>query len=225
MDPHLVKLLSSEEIMNGDAGADGKGKSPSVWNILAGLRRNGKDGVKGEASIPAPVEAEEAGGIMMYAPLEPKADSQLSLADEEIVHETLAPKAEIGSATEKLKDILHVPETSAPTEKRVWVPSTTELSVLTAWWGYRLYLPPPVMAKLGSSSVKAAARAAMVTSALKWMVDKIPMAVVPPQLKPAVTMLKTLAPIASYVGVFIAWSWDRIKALDEGKSLSRIAWV
>ena len=155
---------------------------------------------------------------MMYAPLEPKADSRLSLADEEIVHEAVAPKTEIGKATEKLKDVLHLPETSPPAEKRVWVPSTTELSVLTAWWGYRLYLPPPVMAKLGSSSVKAAARAAMITSALKWMVDKIPMAVVPPQLKPAVTMLKTLAPIASYVGVFIAWSWDRIKALDEGKS-------
>lgn len=78
-------------------------------------------------------------------------------------------------------------------------------------------MPPPVMQKLGASSVKAAARAAMITSALKWMLDKIPMSVVPPQFRVAVTMLKQLAPMSGYVGVFIAWSWDRIRSLDEGE--------
>lgn len=218
MDPQLVKLLSSEDVMNGESGSDGKPKNVSMWNILAGLRNadKDKDGVKSETSIPSPVEAEESGGVMMYAPLEPKADSRVSLAEAEVIQE-VPPKSEFGKAADKLKDILHGVQPGTPAEKRVWVPSTTELSVLTAWWGYRLYLPPPVMAKLGASTVQAAARAAMVTSALKWMLDKLPMTVVPPQFRPAVTMLKTLAPLASYVGVFIAWSWDRIKALDEGK--------
>lgn len=209
--------------MNGESGSDGKPRKPSMWDILAGLRKadKDKDDVKNEAtSIPSPVEAEETGGVMMYAPLEPKADSRVSLAEAEVIQEA-PPRSEIGKAADKLKDILNGTQPSAPAEKRVWVPSTTELSVLTAWWGYRLYLPPPVMAKLGASTVQAAARAAMVTSALKWMLDKLPMTVVPPQFRPAVTMLKTLAPLASYVGVFIAWSWDRIKALDEGKPLSR----
>ncbi|KAJ3509374.1 hypothetical protein NMY22_g16318 [Coprinellus aureogranulatus] len=218
MDPNLVKILSSEEIMNGDAGGDGKSKNPSIWNILAGLGKTDKGSGKDEANIPSPVEAEDSGGIMMYAPLEPKADSRVSLAEAEVIHEE-PPKTELGKAADKLRDILHGKQPSAPAEKRVWVPSTTELSVLTAWWGYRLYLPPPVMAKLGASSVKAAARAAMVTSALKWMLDSIPLAVVPPQFRAAVKMLRTLAPIASYVGVFIAWSWDRIKALDEGSGV------
>ncbi|KAF6754354.1 hypothetical protein DFP72DRAFT_384267 [Ephemerocybe angulata] len=221
IDPKLVKMLSSEELMNGDAGADGKDRSPSIWNILAGLRRDDKDSAKLDddgTSVGSSVE-EESGGLMMYAPLEPKADSKVCLAEAEVVHENAEPHGH--SATDKLKEILHPPtaESEPAMEKRVWVPSTTELSVLTAWWGYRLYLPPPVMAKLGASSVKAAARAAMITGALTWMLDKIPMAVIPVQFKPAVMMLKRLAPMASYVGVFIAWSWDRIRSLDDGNGV------
>lgn len=210
LDPGLVKMLSSEDVMNGESGTDGKDKGrPSIWNILAGLRKDDKN-AKGDSSgknVGSSVE-EEAGGVMMYAPLEPKADSQVCLAESEPVIETPpTPTPATGTTTTP------APE---PEEKRVWVPSTTELSVLTTWWGYRLYLPPPVMQKLGSSSVQTAARAAMVTGALKWMVDKIPTLLVPPQLRPALKMLKTLAPLAGYVGVFVAWSWDRIRALDEG---------
>ena len=50
----------------------------------------------------------------------------------------------------------------------------------------------------------------------------------PVQFRPAVKLLKTLSPIVGYVGVFIAWSWDRVKAHDEGEcptSQSRIRWT
>ena len=60
----------------------------------------------------------------------------------------------------------------------------------------------------------------MLTTALKWVLDKIPLMLIPVQFRPAVKMLKTLSPIVSYVGVFIAWSWDRIKSLDEGECLT-----
>jgi len=75
------------------------------------------------------------------------------------------------------------------------------------------------MNKLNGMSLKASARAAMITTALKWLLDKIPLMLVPVQFRPAVKMLKTLSPVVGYVGVFIAWSWDRIKCLDEGNGV------
>ncbi|KAH6917085.1 hypothetical protein BKA70DRAFT_1367605 [Coprinopsis sp. MPI-PUGE-AT-0042] len=215
MDKNLIKMLSSDEVMNG--GNDGKGKGrPSVWNLLAGLRRG--EGSKSEAHA-APVEEEDS-GVMMYAPLVPHSDSVVELAQTETVH---SPES---SSTTKPSG--SNPDLPAGTTKevRLWVPSTTEMSVLTTWWGYRLYLPPPVMRKLGASSVEAAARAAMITSALKWMIDKIPLLLIPVQFRPAVKMLKSLTPFAGYVGVFIAWSWDRIRTFDEGNGVVLTAsWV
>ena len=231
LDQHLVRLLSSEDIMNGertstsDAGDKGSGRI-GVWNILAGLR---KDGVKNDQNIsPGAIEAEED-GVMMYAPLEPKSDSQVELASSEIVLEYVD---EHGSSRERTKGPGAEADTSSKqslsshandnaqqervVEKQIWVPSTTELSVLTTWWGYRLYLPPPVMEKLNGTSMKATARAAMITSALKWLLDKVPITLVPVQFRPAVKMLKQLSPVVGYIGVFIAWSWDRVRALDNG---------
>jgi hypothetical protein len=201
-------MLSSEEVMNGKqlkSSTEGPNAQPGVWNILASLRK----GDTSKMPRPGAVEEEE-GGIMMYSPLEPKADSQLELASSEpVVDDTR--QASTKPVMGKNIDVV--------TEKRVWVPSTTELSVLATWWGYRLYLPPPVMAKLDGSSVKATARAAMVTTALKWMLDKIPLMLVPVQFRPAVTMLKKLSPVVGYVGVFIAWSWDRVRACDQGNGV------
>lgn len=205
IDPKLVRMLSSEEVMNGrqpKSSAEESSVQPGVWNILASLRK----GDISKTPRPGAVEEEE-GGIMMYSPLEPKADSQLELAFSEPVVDDI-PQASNKPVMGKNIDVV--------TEKRVWVPSTTEISVLATWWGYRLYLPPPVMAKLDGTSVKATARAAMVTTALKWMLDKIPLMFVPVQFRPAVTMLKKLSPVVGYVGVFIAWSWDRVRACDQG---------
>jgi hypothetical protein len=75
------------------------------------------------------------------------------------------------------------------------------------------------MIKLNGMSLKASAQAAMITTALKWALDKIPLMIIPVQFRPAVKMLKKLSPVLGYVGVFIAWSWDRIKSLDEGNGV------
>jgi hypothetical protein len=164
---------------------------------------------------------------MLYTPLEPNNDSQLELAECETFLEyvnesstsgTSEAGQQIAGSTKKSAD---GPSMNASTtvEKHVWVPSTTQISLLTTWWGYRLYLPPPVMAKLDGTSVKATARAAMITTALKWLLNKIPMMLVPPQLRPAVKMLKQISPVVGYIGVFIAWSWDRVRACDEGNGV------
>ncbi|KAF8167528.1 hypothetical protein B0H34DRAFT_792246 [Crassisporium funariophilum] len=224
MDAGMVRMLSSEHLMNGQPDTptnDKEGARLSVWNILASLKATG--GQEGSTHAPPVAIEEEEGGVMMYAPLEPNNDSQLELAKSETFIEyvddtkTGSPeekRTETGDSSDKpAGDALHA------VEKRVWVPSTTQLSLLTTWWGYRLYLPPPVMAKLDKTSLKATARAAMITAALKWLLDKIPMMIVPPQLRPAVKMLKMMSPVVSYIGVFIAWSWDRVRACDTGNGV------
>ncbi|KAF4612215.1 hypothetical protein D9613_004099 [Agrocybe pediades] len=230
MDEDLVRMLSSEDVMNGKpSSSSSKQKeesSPGIWNILANLKGN-----DGQAPEPDSKKRrrntveEEEDGVMMYAPLEPKADSQLELANSETIREYIdESKRKSGHGLNA--DSANPETSSAPTtpkehiiEKRVWVPSTTQLSLLTTWWGYRLYLPPPVMAQLDNTSLKATARAAMITTALKWLLDKIPIMLVPVQFRPAIKMLKQLSPVVSYVGVFIAWSWDRVRACDKGNGV------
>ncbi|KAJ8472484.1 hypothetical protein ONZ45_g16632 [Pleurotus djamor] len=107
--------------------------------------------------------------------------------------------------------------------KHVWVPSETNISVQVMWWGYRIYLPPPVMASLDNGSIVATKRAAMIATALKWMLDKIPTMMVPPALRPALALFKRLAPFAGYIGVVIAWSWKSIKANDVGGGVTLTA--
>ncbi|TFK26663.1 hypothetical protein FA15DRAFT_667134 [Coprinopsis marcescibilis] len=206
MDENLMRMLSSEEVMNGESEGEGKGKGrPGIWNILASLgRSNDTEDQKGDDKSILSIEDQNS-GVMMYAPLDPESDSVVELASTQTVQQQVGP----ASST----------QTPNTVETSLWVPSTTELSVLTAWWGYRLYLPPPVMNKLGATSVKAAARAAMITTALKWLIDKIPLMLIPVQFRPAVKMLKMLAPSVGYIGVFVAWSWDRIRTFDEGNGI------
>jgi len=227
-------MLGSEEIMNGQStndkksnqkGKDSPQQTRNIWNILASLKSN----IASESPSPNAVE-EEDGGVMMYAPLEPTDDSKLELAESETlleyVDDPLTPTSTSTPESNKRIDGSESKDSSTlPTpaqnsrEKHKWVPSTTQLSILATWWGYRLYLPPPVMEKLNGISLKASARAAIITTALKWALDRIPLMLIPLQFRPAVKMLKTLSPLVSYVGVFIAWSWDRVKSLDDGNGV------
>jgi len=207
LDVNLVRMLASEDVMNGcsDTPTAGQGRKQrnSIWNILAGLK---KDDTAGRTTV-----EDEEDGFMMYAPLEPQADSEVTLA-------TPSPETVVDSVVQ--------PESSSSTESRQpkktiekRVPSTTDLSILTAWWGYRIYIPPPVMAKLDNKAIKATTRAAMVATALKWLLQKIPVAIIPVQFRPAVILLKRLSPLTGYIGIFIAWSWDRVRSLDEGNGV------
>ncbi|KAJ3510960.1 hypothetical protein NLJ89_g4375 [Agrocybe chaxingu] len=95
---------------------------------------------------------------------------------------------------------------------RAWVPSDTKLSVQAMWWGYRLYLPPPVLAILSDKTIEATKRAAMITTALTWFFNNLPVSSLPLAVQPAALLLRRLAPYLGYIGTFISWSWSTIKS-------------
>ena len=122
---------------------------------------------------------------------------------------------------------------------RAWVPSNTKLSVQAMWWGYRLYanfsllihlnnsigryLPPPVLDILSDKTLEATKRAAMITTALTWFFDNLPISRLPPPVMPAALLFQRLAPFLGYIGTFISWSWSTIKSYDIGLSLIYIS--
>ncbi|KAG6878995.1 hypothetical protein C0992_005977, partial [Termitomyces sp. T32_za158] len=217
VDAKTMRLLSSENVMNGDDSsvpAPSRGaRRQSVWSALEGMEPGRAHESREQVHGPPPTHpdsgirrAEHAEkGVMLYSPLEPVADSEVEIAE----------SREVTSADQGTR----VPPTPATMETQ-WVPSTTKISVLTTWWGYRLYLPPPVMATLDSNQIKATQRAAMITTALTWFLKKVPTMVIPAPMVPAVKVLRRLSPLLSYIGVFIAWSWTRISACDRGTVVS-----
>ncbi|KAG1751546.1 uncharacterized protein EDB91DRAFT_1105997 [Suillus paluster] len=104
----------------------------------------------------------------------------------------------------------------AAREYRVWLPSPTKISVQAMWWGFRIYLPPPVLDVLNNKQFEAAKRAAMITAALKWLLDHLPISLMPPQLRVPMSFLRRLVPYLGYIGAFIAWSWSAVKVFDKG---------
>ncbi|KAJ4478514.1 hypothetical protein C8R41DRAFT_729955, partial [Lentinula lateritia] len=100
--------------------------------------------------------------------------------------------------------------------KKVWLPSRTKFSIEATWWGYRIFLPPPVMNILNNEEVTAVKRAAMISAALTWLFAQIPIAVFPPPLQPVVLLLQKIVPYISYIGTFISWSWEAVKEYDTG---------
>ncbi|KDR67874.1 hypothetical protein GALMADRAFT_257765 [Galerina marginata CBS 339.88] len=99
---------------------------------------------------------------------------------------------------------------------QAWVPSATKLSLQALWWGYRLYLPPPVLAVLSDKTLEATKRAAMITTALTWFFNNLPVTALPPPVQPAALLLQRIAPYLGYIGTFISWSWSTIKGYDIG---------
>jgi hypothetical protein len=78
------------------------------------------------------------------------------------------------------------------------------------------YLPPPVLDALNDKQLEAAKRAALITTALKWLLDHLPISLMPPQLRTPMTFLRRLVPYLGYIGGFIAWSWSAVKVFDKG---------
>ncbi|KAJ7508681.1 hypothetical protein B0H11DRAFT_1685553, partial [Mycena galericulata] len=216
-DSKLMKLLSSESVMNGSSSTGRQ----SVWSMLEQLkhRHTHTGAASGSKYVEGVGDEREDEGVMMYAPLEPTPDSQLELADSESVLEYFDEPTEpettepAEAPAEETKPHIPQPEASGRIH---WVPSPTRISLQAMWWGYRLYFPPPVMKILDNTHLAAARRGAMITAALKWLLDRVPLAVFPPQVRSAMLVLKRLTPYLGYVGVFIAWSWTAIKARDKG---------
>ncbi|OCB87061.1 hypothetical protein A7U60_g5796 [Sanghuangporus baumii] len=113
-----------------------------------------------------------------------------------------------------------------PKEKVIWVPSPDKISVQVLWWGYRMYLPPPVLHVLNGRTIETAKRAALLTGALTWLVDNLPLSSLPPVLAPAVLLLKALIPLLGMIGSFVAWSWKATVSFDRGNGVVLSAtWV
>ncbi|KAJ4472463.1 hypothetical protein C8J55DRAFT_520145 [Lentinula edodes] len=243
LDATLARFLSSESIMNGEVGKGLEKGRESVWAMLDKLgaiagatdpvvSKSSVDKGKERATEPSEplmaVEGEEE-SIMICTPLQPTKDLEPEIAESEIeyvedeqmlagdVQQTTEPSAEFDTSAASSKP---VPKLAPKTKsRRTFYPSSTKLSLEVTWWGYRLFLPPPILAQLSSAHIAAAKRGAMITAALKWLIDQVPLMVVPPQMRASVLMLKRVSPYLGYVGAFVAWSWGRIQMKDQGNGV------
>ncbi|KAH9178541.1 hypothetical protein EDB89DRAFT_953833 [Lactarius sanguifluus] len=124
----------------------------------------------------------------------------------------------VAEGTKSWKDKMSEGRKVVKTKTR-WVPSPNKISFQATWWGYRLYLPPPVLDVLNNKRLEAAKRAAILTTALQWLLGQVPLTVVPPQFRPGLLVAQRLVPYLGYVGGFVAWSWGAMKSFDKGHGI------
>jgi hypothetical protein len=79
------------------------------------------------------------------------------------------------------------------------------------------YLPPPILEILSDKTLEAAKQAEMITTALAWLFNNLPIDVFPPHMKPFLVLLRLLIPRTTYIGSLISWSWSWIMAYDVGE--------
>ncbi|SPO35434.1 uncharacterized protein PSFLO_00905 [Pseudozyma flocculosa] len=103
-------------------------------------------------------------------------------------------------------------------QKRIWVPSTTKVSLHASWWGFNIYLPEAIIGKLDGDVDEAEKIANLVNKCLTFILDNIP-AGLPTALGAVITILKAIAPTTGYISTFIGWSWDTIKSFDKGQGV------
>ncbi|THH19221.1 hypothetical protein EUX98_g8820 [Antrodiella citrinella] len=250
-DPKMISFLSSPSVMNGSASSGRQ----SVWTVLDRLKGRLPAPVENKGTETDSVPLEETGreglgkekeesdddssSIMLYGPLLPGVDSEVEVAESELVQEDegTAPNDSKSEEKEKPPGVWLFRKRKAPDEqkkdgrvhvrdtknKRVWVPSDTKISLEIMWWGYRLYLPPLVLEMLSNKQLEGAKRAAMITTALKWLLDHVPALMVPPNMRPALKLLKGLVPYLGYIGGLVAWSWGYIKKFDKGNGVTLTA--
>lgn len=144
--------------MNGSADKD----RPSVWSVLDHLKAklpgmspsdessdsNGKQKDAEAASPGSRTMDDDNSSVMLYAPLVPDDSSEVEVARSEILPEpesvSGAEQPKTGNKSSRIwpftssssEDV----QTEHPVPKRVWIPSSTKLSLQLNWWGYRLYV-------------------------------------------------------------------------------------
>lgn len=242
-DGKLISLLSSATIMNGSTEGD-RISVWSILDSLGPPHHAPAEG-ETEPTDGQPSEGSGDDGsshvsddssIMMYSPLIPLKDSVVEFAETQYVSipSALAAGAQDtvqvlswwpkvwpfnrwgGSAEPTQPPAQETPAKPPPTQVKVWVPSKTKLSFQVMWWGYRVYLPPPVLDILSDKTIEATKRAAMITTALTWFFSNLPVSSLPLPIQPAVLMLQKIVPYLGYMGTFISWSWSTIKGYDVG---------
>ncbi|KAJ6547174.1 hypothetical protein B0H19DRAFT_1379508 [Mycena capillaripes] len=232
-DPKLVGFLSDPEVMNGSVD-DGR---VSVWEALDALDApkyrkptSTDDTPEQSDGEPGDDDVQSLGDVMLYCPLHPTEHSKVELAATKTVEVPLTHSDSLWQSRWNFLwsytvGLLRPP---APQTKLVttWVPSTTQMSFQALWWGYRMYLPPPVMAKLSSDEAEAVKIATTVTAALTWFLSHISPSSIPPPLLPAFFLLQKLGPYAGYIGTFVGWIWGAVTNADKGNGVVLTAtWV
>ncbi|KAJ3732172.1 hypothetical protein DFJ43DRAFT_1224321 [Lentinula guzmanii] len=204
-----------------------------------GSRSIGKDG---HVLTPSAAGA----SIMLYLPLQPQNMDIVQLAESQLVfvmapcrvpsvsftnthgseaanvsvHDTAGCKRKWWPFHHKRKSIQSqgCKSSSSPQDssQETLVTFEDKVSIEATWWGYRIFLPPPVMSILDDKEITLVKRAALISTALTWLFANIPAAVFPPPLQPVLLLLQRIVPYVSYIGTFISWSWETIKGYDTG---------
>ncbi|KAG8718579.1 hypothetical protein FRC08_004947 [Ceratobasidium sp. 394] len=234
-DTEVLRLLSSASAMNQETRSRG-----SVWNFLDRLtpgkpKKDGPEAAAGSVMFSAPLfitensKVEIARSEMRTVEEEHESDSEdgkpqsskfanlvTRMGMEGMFGKKKGSEAKAGEPEAPVVEAKAEPVAPAAKEMRVWRPSPENISLQCSWWGYRIYLPPPVLAVLGDQKLEAANRAALVTTSLQWMIDHIPTALLPPQIGLVMSLIRGIIPALGYIGGFIAWSWNAISGADKG---------
>ncbi|CAO1630566.1 unnamed protein product [Jaminaea pallidilutea] len=135
----------------------------------------------------------------------------------------------LGQKDEK-EDENHPPAPKTPDSKgnkRVWVPSTTKTSLHAHWWGFTLFIPPPVMDHLAKDTQEAEHVASSISKMLTTILSaaaKFPG--LPAPLQAVVAVLQAISPVTQYISTYIGWSWDELKTYDKGQGICLSAtWI
>jgi hypothetical protein len=128
----FLATLSDQALMAGSPGQE------SVWSILERTKFDFKANILADAMAQGK-QTEPDNSVMIYAPLFPDDNSKVELAKYRLVKVPLDeldgeslnaaawwPPSEWGKKTPPTKTI------------RVWIPSTTQISVQFSWWGFRM---------------------------------------------------------------------------------------
>ncbi|KAJ1302694.1 hypothetical protein OPQ81_003010 [Rhizoctonia solani] len=234
-DAEVLRLLSSASTMNQSSQS-----RRSVWNVLdrltPGRAKKSGEAEEGSVMLSAPLFVTENSKVTV-------AQSEMKTIEEhESDTEDAKPNSSkfanlvtrmgmdgmFGKKKKEKEEAEEAPEPEVPVEVkvepeppktkevRVWRPSADGISLQCSWWGYRIYLPPAVIAVLNDQKLEAANRAAIVTTALQWIIDHVPTGALPPQVGLVMSLIRGIIPAMGYIGGFVAWSWNTIIGFDQG---------
>lgn len=141
----FLATLSNQSLMAGSENQE------SVWSILERTKFNFKDNIMAESTT-TDKNTNPDNSIMLCAPLIPDENSKVELAKYKLVKVPLDdldgqsananawwPPSEWGKKNTPTKVV------------RVWIPSTTKISVQFSWWGFRMWVHLPLQSDLLNS--------------------------------------------------------------------------
>ena len=98
--------------------------------------------------------------------------------------------------------------------------SSVSISSLSSYLTHKYpprYLPPPILERLSDETLEATKRAAVITNALTWFFNNLPIDLFPPVLTHYLVPLQQLIPLISFIASLISWAWSSIRGNGFGK--------